>query len=426
MRMAGGTLGKLASLRCAAEYTQVTFVSAFAREAARLGIDASVSVRHLRRWESESPPPLPHPSQQAVLEAMFGLPLAEMGFDVPSHRYSTVERIGDDGEVNRRAFVTGSGVIAAVALSHQQGPRVGASEVAAFRARLADLYTVDHRSGGIPAKARATQLEQEITRVLNSSVYMSRVGRDLHTMLCELACHRAWFGYDGGPPEQARAACMEAMTAAQLIDEPLLQVRALNTLSLLSADTGRMWEATSAVENAYSLARRAGAGATVHLVISLREASAATHAGDSASAGRALSRAVSYQGRTDTDTDVPRWARFAGPVEVDYATAAYYTGRGQLTRAVPFLRSAVAGLGGGYTRNTAWYRARLAQTLFDTNEVEEACHEMMGVLDACNGVSSEKLRRRLHAFERIAVRADVPAARDTVERIRETTRGGSR
>ncbi|GAA2298445.1 hypothetical protein SVIO_063490 [Streptomyces violaceusniger] len=262
---------------------------AFAREAARLGIDASVSVRQLRRWENESPPPLPHPSQQAVLEATFGLPLAEMGFDVPSHRYSTVERTGDDGRVG-----------------------VGVGGVAAFRARLADLYTVDHQSGGIPAKARAEQLEREITHVLNNSVYMSRVGRDLHTMLCELACHRAWFGYDGGPPEQARAACMEAMTAAQLIDEPLLQVRALNTLSLLSADTGRMWEATSAVENAYSLARRAGAGATVHLVISLREASAATHAGDSASAGRALSRAVSYQGRTDTDTDARAAERTAG------------------------------------------------------------------------------------------------------------------
>lgn len=106
---------KLASLRGMAGYTQATFVAAFAREAARLSIGASVSVRQLRRWESESPPPLPHPSQQVVLEAMFGLPLAEMGFDVPSHRYSTVERIGDDGEVKRRSFVTGAGAVAASA-----------------------------------------------------------------------------------------------------------------------------------------------------------------------------------------------------------------------------------------------------------------------------------------------------------------------
>ncbi|MEU5030021.1 hypothetical protein [Streptomyces milbemycinicus] len=420
-------VSQLAGLRKAVGYTQVTFVAAFAREAARLCIDASVSVRQLRRWESESPPPLPHPGQQAVLEAMFGLPLAEMGFGVPSHRHSTVERIGDDGEVKRRAFVTGSGVIAAaVILPNQHGPRIGASEVAALRAQLVELYTVDHRSGGVPAKARARQLEQHITHALSNSVYTSGVGRDLQTMLCEIACHRAWFGYDGGPSEEARAACMEAMTAAQLIDSPLLQVRALNTLSLLSVDAGRMWEAASAVEKAYGLARRAGAGQTVHLVISLREASAATHSGDLSGARRALSRAVSYQGRTDADADVPKWARFAGPVEVDYATAAYYTREGQPARAVPFLRAAVAGLGGGYTRNTAWYRARLAQTLLDTSEVEEACDEMMGVLDACGGVSSDRLRRRLQAFGEAAVHVDATSARDVIERIRETTRGGSR
>jgi transcriptional regulator with XRE-family HTH domain len=424
--MAVRGVSRLARLRNAAGYTQVTFVAAFAREAARLGIDASVSVRQLRRWESESPPPLPHPGQQAVLEVMFGLPLAEMGFEVPAHRQATVERISDDEEVKRRTFVTGTGAIAAAAiLPDQNGPRIGASDAAAFRACLVDLYAVDHRSGGIPAKARAKQLEQQITHALSSSVYTSRIGRDLHTMLCEIACHCAWFGYDGGPPEEARAACMEAMTAAQLIDNPLLQVRALNTLSLLAVDARRYWEAASATENAYSLARRAGAGATVHLVISLREASAATHSGDLSGARRALSRAVSYQGRTDTDTDVPRWARFAGPVEVDYTTAAYYAREGQPARAVPFLRSAVAGLGGGYTRNTAWYRARLAQTLLDTNEVEEACHEMTRVLDACGDVSSMRLRRRLRTFEQATVRIDAPVVRDAVERIRETTLASS-
>lgn len=425
--MAGMGAGTLARLRKTAGHTQVTFVAAFVREAARLGIDASVSVRQLRRWESETPPPLPHATQQAVLEAMFGLPLAEMGFGVPAHRNATAERVGVDGDVKRRALVTGTGVIVAAAVVlDQHGPRIGASEVAAFRALLGDLYTVDHRFGGITAQARARQLEQQITSDLNGSVYTGRIGRDLQTILCEIACHRAWFGYDGGPLEEARAACMEAMTAAHLIDNPLLQVRALNTLSLLSVDAGRMWEAASAIDNAYSLARRAGAGATVRLVIALREASAATHGGDLSGARRALSRAVSCQGRTDTDADVPRWARFAGPVEVDYATAAYYAAARQPARAVPFLRSAVAGLGGGYTRNTAWYRARLAQTLLATNEVEEACQEMTGVLDVSGGVASARLRRRLRIFEQTAVRIDASGTRDTVERIRETTRAGSR
>ncbi|MFJ6568669.1 hypothetical protein ACIQNU_14685 [Streptomyces sp. NPDC091292] len=411
--------GKLANLRRDAGYTQASFVAAFLKEAARLGIPATTGVRQVRRWETGSPPPLPHPGQQLVLEAMFGLPLAEMGFEVPAHRKAIGEGISDDGEVKRRTFVTHSGAIAAASiLPDRHGPRIGAGEASELRGRLQSLYTVDHVSGGIPAKARAQKLEHLITTILNESVYTGRIGQALQTTLCELLCHRAWFGYDGGPPEEARAVCMEAMTTAQLVGSPLLQVRALNTLSLLSVDAGRSWEAASAVENAYSLAQRAGAGPTVHLVISLREANAATSAGDLSGARRALMRAVSYQGRADGEAEVPRWARFAGPVEVDYATAAYHAKDGKPARAVPFLRSAVDGLGGGYTRNAAWYRARLAQTLLATGEVEEACHEMTGVLRACGGVSSARLRHRLSAFEYAAKAIDHPAAREAVDRVR--------
>jgi transcriptional regulator with XRE-family HTH domain len=421
MGMTGSDCDSLARLRKAAGYTQETFVAAFIKEATRLGVSASVSVRQLRRWESENPPPLPHPNQQLVLEAVFGIPLNEMGFTVPSHRRALAERIGDDGEVKRRTFVTGSGVIAAASiLPDKRGPRIGASEAAALRSRLDNLYTVDHASGGIPAKARAEQMEQQLTQLLADGVYTGRIGRDLQTILCEIGCHRAWFGYDSGPLAEARAACMEAMTAAQLVDNPLLQVRALNTLSLLSVDAGRSWEAASAVENAYSLANRAGAGPTVHLVIALREAHAATSAGDLTGARRALSRAMSHQARTDTDTEVPQWARFAGPVEVDYATAAYYAQERRPARAVSFLRAAVAGLGGGYARNTAWYRARLAQTLLDMNEAEEACHEMTGVLNGCGNVSSARLDRRLRAFEQSARTFDNPATREMADLIRET------
>ncbi|MGW3567585.1 hypothetical protein ACWDSL_27640 [Streptomyces sp. NPDC000941] len=423
--MADSGVSRLAGLRKAAGYTQVTFVAAFVREAARLCIDASLSVRQFRRWERESPPPLPHPGQQAVLEAMFGLPLAAMGFEVPSHRRMTAEWIGDDEEVRRRTFVTGSGAIAASAiLPNQHGPRIGASEVAAFRARLVELYTVDHRSGGVPAKARARRLEQYITRALSHSVYTSGVGRDLQAMLSELHSNQAWYGYDGGPIGEARAAAVEALTAAQLIGDGLLQLSALETLVLIDIKAGRLWEAASAVEHAYGLAGRNGAGPTVYLVIALREANVATHAGDTTAARRALSRALSYQSRADMDVEVPDWARFAGPIEVDYATADMYVRAGEPRRAVPFLRAAVDGLAGGYARNTAWYRSKLASTLLDAGEVEEACAEMGIVLDVYGEVDSDRLTQRIHAFQKAATAIDTAAARDTSARIRESTRGG--
>ncbi|MFI0904028.1 hypothetical protein ACH4TE_10810 [Streptomyces sioyaensis] len=418
-------MGRLGRLRKEFGYTQETFVRAFTSEAARLGINAAVSVRQLRRWEGESPPPLPHPGQQAVVEAMFGLPLSEMGFDVPAHRRATVQRIDDDGDVKRRAFVAGTGAVAAAAiLPDQHGPRIGTSDVAVLRARVADLYAVDHCSGGIPAKARAKQLEQLLRRSLKDAVYTAKIGRDLQAMLSELHSNQAWYGYDGGPLAEARAASMEALTAAQLIGDELLQISALETLVLIDVKADRGWEAASAVNAAYGLADRSGAGSAVHLVIALREANISTHAGDMSAAHRALSRALSYQSRNEQSDGVPHWARFAGPVEIDYATADMYARAGKPQRAVSFLRAAVDGLGGGYARNTAWYRSKLASTLLDAGEVEEACAEMAGILTSSGEIASHRLTGRIQAFQRAVDAIDTAAARDASDRIQETIRGG--
>ncbi|MFE0421155.1 hypothetical protein [Streptomyces sp. NPDC058953] len=416
--------GAFARLRKAAGYTQAGLVGAIRAEAVRLGIKATANVRQVRRWECDSPPPLPHPAQQRCLEVLFGRPLAELGFDVPAHRRTRDDFIGDDSAVKRRAFVSRTGAIAAAAvIPEQRGARIGTEDVEALRRRLDTLYSVDHSAGGIPARARAVQLQQRVTDVLNTGSYTPDIGRLLQTILCEIGCHRAWFGYDGGPTlaAEARAACLEAVAAAQLVGNSLLQVRALNTLSLLAAESARAWEALSAVESAYAHAGHAGAGSTVHLVVALREANAATASGDTPGTRRALNRAVSFLSRTDTDDDVPHWARFAGPVEVDYAMASYYSMEGKPQRAIPFLKSAVSGLDDTYRRNSAWYRARLAHTLLGTGELDEACHEMGRVLDGCGAVSSARLSQRLVTFADAVKPYDHPSARETADRIKEAT-----
>lgn len=312
-------VNRLARLRQAAGYTQASFVAAFTAEAARLGVRAAVSVRQARRWEREDPPPLPHPGQQAVLEAMFGVPLAEMGFAVPPHRVTVAGPISHPEQVKRRTFVADAGSLTAVALTPALcGPRIGAADLVRLRARLDGLYETDHTSGSVPAMTEARRIEGEITGALGAASYTGRVGRELQTMLAELHGHRAWYGYDGGRIDHGRASCLEALAAAQLVDDPLLQVSVLEILVLLSLKAERTWEAAGAVEKAHRLAVRAGAGHTVHLVIALRDANVATHAGALSGARRALSRAVSHQGRADTDPEVPAWACFVGPFEVDH------------------------------------------------------------------------------------------------------------
>ncbi|MDJ1133630.1 hypothetical protein [Streptomyces iconiensis] len=99
----------------------------------------------------------------------------------------------------------------------------------------------------------------------------------------------------------------------------------------------------------------------------------------------------------------------------------------QPRRALPFLRSAVGGrrsaVGGlesGYTRNSAWYRAKLAGVLLQAEEVEEACAEMHVVLDTQASISSPRLMRRMEAFRRRASVYDTAKAQDCAARIRDT------
>lgn len=416
----------VAELRRAAGHTQKSFVATFGREAELLGLDASVTVRQLRRWEREKPPPLPHPSQQSVLESLFGWSLVEMGFEVPVHRMTEACNVGHAEVVKRRTFAIDAGtVMVGAVLSRREGSRVGTADIDRLRSQLHRLYRTDHTAGSAPARARARQIEGRLTHTLSRGSYTARVGRSLQGMLSELRSLQAWFGYDGGPIEQARTASVEALTSAQLTGDPLLRISALDTLILLSIKADRVWEAASAVDYGYRLASTAGAGPAVRLVIALREANVATHTHDFTAARRALTRGISYAGRLDTDTDVPPWAAFAGEGEVDYATASMYVRAEQPRQAIPFLRAAVSRLGNGYGRNTAWYRSKLAGVLLRAGEVEEACAEMHAVLDTHGSITSARLVRRMQSFRQQAACYDTADARDCAARIRDITAGSA-
>jgi hypothetical protein len=69
----------LRQLRLRRFWTQADLASAFEARSRQIGRPLSLSVRQVRRWES-CDPPLPLPAYQAVLEALFGVSIEEMGF----------------------------------------------------------------------------------------------------------------------------------------------------------------------------------------------------------------------------------------------------------------------------------------------------------------------------------------------------------
>lgn len=93
-------------------HTQDDFVIAFQDKAFELGIDATVTVRQVRRWESPAPG-WPHPTARTVLTALFGRPPVALGFrrrirPMPPDADGTSDRAQDGGEMQRRAFVSHS------------------------------------------------------------------------------------------------------------------------------------------------------------------------------------------------------------------------------------------------------------------------------------------------------------------------------
>ncbi|GCD38575.1 transcriptional regulator [Streptomyces chrestomyceticus JCM 4735] len=93
-------------------HTQDDFVIAFQDKAFALGIDATVTVRQVRRWESLTPG-WPHPTARTVLTALFGCPPESLGFrrrvrPLPPEASGTSPPSQAEGEMRRRTFVSHS------------------------------------------------------------------------------------------------------------------------------------------------------------------------------------------------------------------------------------------------------------------------------------------------------------------------------
>jgi tetratricopeptide (TPR) repeat protein len=111
-------------------WTQADFSARFEERSRQIGRPLSLSVRQVRRWESEKPP-LPLPAYQAVLEALLGVPIEQLGFQ-PTWEQEFGQRHGgaggagisrsslDDLErydpVRRREFVAGAAVLGTTVL----------------------------------------------------------------------------------------------------------------------------------------------------------------------------------------------------------------------------------------------------------------------------------------------------------------------
>ncbi len=197
-------------------HTQEEFVTAYDAMATEMGEQARISVRQVRRWESGAST-WPNRDARRVLDALFGLPLEDLGFVRPAPRTGRRAEPAEtelEESVRRRTFL-GSVLVSSVplfdlaALDHL-------TAAARDARRYSDTQLVDHLRGALDEAARADgrigphqalPATLGILATINATAReaIPAIRRDLLALGARGAELAAWLHKDAGAPARDTA-----------------------------------------------------------------------------------------------------------------------------------------------------------------------------------------------------------------------------
>ncbi|MER6396648.1 XRE family transcriptional regulator [Kitasatospora sp. NPDC001603] len=198
--------------------TQEDFAEAYYAKAQQMHEQARISVRQVRRWES-GVTTWPNRDARRVLQALFGLPLEDLGFIRPPR--PTGRRTAAPGEpmeleddVRRRTFL--GGALAASVPLFDLDTLEHLTAAAHDARRYSDHELVTHLSGALDEAARsdgrtgphqALPATLGVLAAINSTAREARpeVRRSLLNLGARAAELAAWLHKDGGAPDHETA-----------------------------------------------------------------------------------------------------------------------------------------------------------------------------------------------------------------------------
>lgn len=292
----GGTA--LRGMRLSRHWTQADLCVQFERRSRELGRPLSLSVRQVRRWESENPP-CPLPAYQRVLEALFGVPVTELGFRPswttpwqPIAQPNGALGLGDHGvrrqegdeRVRRREFVAGAMALGTTPIVGSQlgspvRPTSAGGDIS--RARHMDVLG-GHGTGGmldqetvdgyatIARQQRLLYWKVPAPRVYQPVATHTQLGVDMlrgssaggrrgalagHVAETALLAARLAF-FDLQQPASARRFYQVAIAAAREADDHQLGSAVLGHLAFIPAFAGQSGEARDLMRAAHAHAAR--------------------------------------------------------------------------------------------------------------------------------------------------------------------------
>lgn len=285
-RPTGNTALK-AARQAAGLSSQQAFADALSTAGRQLGMgEVMVSLRQIRRWESDAPP-WPQDDYQRLLTQVLNVPVEELGFRAPWERGSNRP---SSAPIAGRPSGSPTALRAALPRPSQSSP----VQPATIGADFAIVTEAHRRLYWSVAPATLVQAVSEHanlgTALLGETSGIAR--RILASALAEtlLLTARIQF-FDLRQPDQADATLVRALQAAGEADDALLGAAVLGHAAFIPAWVGRRDDATERMSAARTYARRGPASAELLAWLDAAEAECLTRCGDHRSALALLHRA---------------------------------------------------------------------------------------------------------------------------------------
>ncbi|CAL9429663.1 hypothetical protein SUDANB58_02020 [Streptomyces sp. enrichment culture] len=322
----------------------------------------------------------------------------------PRHPYDTHDD-HEEGDVLRRAFMTGGGATVAAAslgplglafdaaAARRPGRRAGASDAGALEETVRRIRLLDDRHGAGGLHRRAAAPLRAAYALLDAGATRQATADRLAASAGELALSVGWLAHDSGRFPDARSHYAEALATARTTGDAALEAHAFCNTAFLARDAGRPREAVRAAQAAQHVARSLGSARLLSL-LALREAGGWAGLGDRAACAQALARARTLHERGPRDAD-PEWMSFYGDAELEGLEAQCWSALGEWARAARHAERAAGLQDPHFTRNIALYTAELADDLARDGRPDEAAAAGTRVLGLLEEVQSSRVHTML-------------------------------
>jgi tetratricopeptide (TPR) repeat protein len=360
-------------------------------------------------------------------EAVMPLPWDQAG------TLAVLSGLASGGDVERRSFVTASGITLTMAAARWRsalrlgGPvpgsgsrRVPAALVERIDQRLDHLRHLDDEAGSGSLARLARGELAFIARLLRDASYTGPTAARLYSLAAEASRQAAWDYFDQGQHAVAGRYFETALRASATAGDPFAGSYALSFMAVQSYSTGRPHDAVSLLEAARDATARLGS-ARMTAMLAARQARALSKTGSRKACARLLNQARDSldAGPRDSDPAVLYWVT-RGEIEMIAASSALDLG--DPARAVRCFDAAITADYRGddqYPRSHAIYLARAAEAHLALRDLDAALDRAAHAVRCLGGVDSARSASAITGLRaKLKPHAASPLVRDFLEATR--------